>query len=250
MSRRGRRGRRTTGWSERLVQRVSDQRTLMIAEAEGVRRGTRWRALPMATVATAALAVMFALVAQNVLAVNFTSANTPHQVYTDRINGTDAAAYLKAQQLNDGQEALAQFGFNQATLNGLCLVAQQEIGGIGKVSMMIIAGEKVDGTVEGSDQISADQLFFASKDLTGQGDQIAKLTLGQSADTLGMGSYQGDWLQGGAPGAFGLQAQTMNISHLDGESYGIDLQGQINLPKLRIKVLPGAKDQSDCAAQY
>ncbi|OUZ08561.1 hypothetical protein BHE97_12845 [Aeromicrobium sp. PE09-221] len=250
MSRRARRGQRITGWSEGLVRRLSDRRNLMMAEAEAVQRGTRLRALPMATAATAALAVMFAMVAQNVLAVNFTSANTPHQVYTDRINGTDAAAYLKAQPLNDGQEALAQFGFNQATLNGLCLVAQQEIGGIGRVSMMVIAGEKVDGTVEGSDEISADQLFFASKDLTGQGDQIAKLTLGQSADTLGMGSYQGDWLDGGTPGAFGLQAQTMNISHLDGESYGVDLQGQINLPKLRIKVLPGAKDQSDCAAQY
>ncbi len=215
---------------------------------DGVRRGTRRRAAVLLAGGLGALASMFWMVSHNVMAVNFTSASNVHQIYTDRIQGTDAAGYLKTQTKYDGDVPAAQLGFNQAELSGLCLITTESVGVLGEVSLLVIAGEQVDGTVAGSTSITANQLFIATDQIAGQGDQIAKMTLGQSADTVDMGSY-GPFV-GGTPGGFGLQAETMNVSDLEGRSFGIDLQGQINLPELKIKVVPGAVGQSACTGHY
>lgn len=216
---------------------------------DGVRRGTRKRSFVVAGSGLGALGVMFTLVSHSVLAVNFQSASNFHRVYTDQILGTDAGGYLKAQDKYDADIALAQVGFNQAELKGLCLISTETVLGA-PVSLMVMAGEKVDGTVSGTaaQNITANQLFLASNRLTGQGDQIQSMTLGQSADTVTMGTY--GTFTGGTPGGFGLQAKTMRISKLDADSYGIDLQGQINLPDLKIKLVPGTATAADCASQY
>lgn len=233
----------------RLLAPVRTRAQAMAERAEdGVRRGTRRRSAVLLTAGLGALASMFWMVSHNVMAVNFTSASNVHQIYTDRIHGTDAAGYLKTQAKYDGDVATAQLGFNQAQLSGLCLITTESVGVLGDVSMVIIAGEKVDGTVAGTTSITANQLFIATDQITGQGDQIAKMTLGQSADTVEMGTYGP--FSGGTPGGFGLQAQTMNVSDLDGRSFGIDLQGEINLPDLKIKVVPGVADKTACTAQY
>lgn len=214
---------------------------------DGVRRGTRRRAGVLATFAMGALAGMFAMVSNNVLAVNFQSASNFHNIYTDRIVGTDAGGYLKAQDKYDADIAVAQVGFNEAKLVGLCLVNHQQILGV-DMSLLVIAGEKVDGTAVAEPSITANQLFIASNRLAGQGDQIQSMTLGQSADTVTMGTYGP--FAGGTAGAFGLQAKTMRISNLDADSYGIDLQGAINLPDLKIKIVQGKATKSTCATAY
>lgn len=218
----------------------------MVARADdGVRRGTRKRAGVLAGVGLTGLAGMFLGVSQNVLAVNFTTANTSYKVYTDKVSGVNAAGYLNVQDLYGAtDDAVAQLGFKTATLYGLCAIAKQDLPVIGPVSLMISAGEPVDGAITNpaGQAIQAQQLYLASDHLTGTGDQIAKLTLGQSADTLKMDTIP----FAGTPGAFGLQAETLNVSNLDADSYGIDLQGQINLPSLKIRVLPGSKTKADC----
>lgn len=225
---------------------VSDRAAAMVATAgDGTRRGTRKRSLVVAAGGFGVLASLFGLVSQNVLAVNFTTANTKYKVYTDKVSGEHAAGYLNVQDLHGPtDDAVAQIGFKTATLNGLCAIAQQTLPVIGPVSLMIVSGETVNGTVDAAaTRIQANELYLATDSLTGNGDQIAKMTLGQSADTLGMDGIPFQ----GTPGAFGLQAQTMNVSNLDADTYGIDLQGQINLPDLQIKVQPGAKTKADCA---
>jgi hypothetical protein len=219
----------------------------MVARAEeGPRRGTRkGRSGLLAAAALAGLAGMFMGVSQNVLAVNFTTANTTYKVYTDKVSGLNAAGYINTQDLYGAtDDAVAQLGFKTATLNGLCAIAKQTLPVLGDVSLLVTAGEPVDGTITNptGQAINAQQLYLASDNLSGTGDQIAKLTLGQSADTLMMDTLP----FAGTPGAFGLQAQTLNVSNLDADSYGIDLQGQINLPSLKIRVLPGAKTKADC----
>jgi hypothetical protein len=218
----------------------------MVARADdGVRRGTRKRSGVLAGIGLAGLAAMFLGVSQNVLAVNFTTANTSYKVYTDKVSGLNAAGYLNVQDLYGAtDDAVAQLGFKTATLNGLCAIAKQTLPVIGDVSLVVSAGEPVDGAITNpaGQAINAQQLYLASDNLTGTGDQIAKLTLGQSADTLMMDTLPFS----GTPGAFGLQAQTLNVSNLDADSYGIDLQGQINLPNLKIRVLPGVKTKADC----
>lgn len=219
----------------------------MVARAEeGPRRGTRKaRSGLLAGAALTGLAGLFLGVSQNVLAVNFTTANTAYKVYTDKVSGLNAAGYINTQDLYGAtDDAVAQLGFKTATLNGLCAIAKQTLPVIGEVSLLVTAGEPVDGTITNpaGQAINAQQLYLASDNLAGTGDQIAKLTLGQSADTLMMDTLP----FAGTPGAFGLQAQTLNVSNLDADSYGIDLQGQINLPNLKIRVLPGAKTKADC----
>jgi len=218
----------------------------MLAHAEESRCGTRKRGFALAATGLVALGSMFSLVSANVLAVNFTTSNTAYKVYTDKISGVNAAGYLNVQDLyGPTDDGVAQIGFKTATLNGLCAIATQTLPVIGTVSLLIVSGEPVNGTVTApsGQTIAANELYIATDNLSGNGDQIAKMTLGQSADTLAMDTIP----FAGTPGAFGLQAQTMNVSNLNADSYGIDLQGQINLPNLKIKVLPGTKTYADCA---
>lgn len=232
----------------RLVPPLRERSRAMVSRADdGTRWGTRKRSGLLAGGAFGALAAMFVCVSQGVLAVNFTTANTSYKVYTDKVSGVNAAGYLNVQDLyGSTDDAVAQLGFKTATLNGLCAIAKQTLPVIGEVSLLITAGEPVDGTLTNpaGQAINAQQLYLASDNLTGTGDQIAKLTLGQSADTLMMDTLP----HNGTPGAFGLQAETLNVSNLDADSYGIDLQGQINLPNLKIRVLPGAKAKADCTS--
>ncbi|RJS45515.1 DUF6230 family protein [Nocardioides cavernaquae] len=231
--------------AERLAAVHSASDAMLARADDGVRRGTRKRSGVLAGIGLAGLAGMFLGVSQNVLAVNFTTANTSYKVYTDKVSGLNAAGYLNVQDLYGAtDDAVVQLGFKTATLNGLCAIAKQTLPVIGDVSLVVSAGEPVDGatTNPAGQEINAQQLYLASDNLTGTGDQIAKLTLGQSADTLMMDTLP----FAGTPGAFGLQAQTLNVSNLDADSYGIDLQGQINLPNLKIRVLPGVKTKADC----
>lgn len=235
-------------WRDRAAAPLAARSRAMLERAEaGTRHGTRKRSGLLAGGAFGALVAMFVAVGQGVLAVNFTTSNTSYKVYTDKVSGLNAAGYLNVQDLyGSTDDAVAQLGFKTATLNGLCAIAKQNLPVLGDVSLLITAGEPVDGTLTNpaGQAIQAQQLYLASDNLSGTGDQIAKLTLGQSADTLKMDTIPFQ----GSPGAFGLQAETLNVSNLDADSYGIDLQGQINLPNLKIRVLPGAKTKADCTS--
>ncbi|WP_156971272.1 DUF6230 family protein [Knoellia sinensis] len=197
----------------------------------------------------AALGAMFTLVTQNALAVNFTSVDTAYKVYTNKISGTHGAGFIDEQQTkNNGKVAVSEMGFAEAKLAGLCAIAHQNLPTVGDVSFVLRAGETVDGTLEaGAEQVSATKLFFASPGLSGYGDEIASLNLGQSADSVTMNGDTFPAPMAGAPGAFGLQAKVLTISNLKSQAYGIDLQGSIKLPNLRIQIVPGKKDHADCA---
>lgn len=217
--------------------------------AETRRLGTRRRSGAMAIAGLGALGGMFILVSQNVMAVQFTSANQSYKVYTDRVVGQYAAGYLGGQDTQDqADRGVAQIGFKTADLYGLCAIAEQTLPApVGKVTMVLTGGELVDGTPSptGDKKISANQLYLASNQLAGDGKNIERMTLGQSADTLAMDDIV---THRGQPGAFGLQAKVMDIGGLKAESYGIDLQGSINMPNLKIRIVPGSIDTSGATA--
>ena len=216
----------------------------MFTAAKTQRLGTRRRAVLPMVGGVVALGTMFNLVSSNVLAVNFTSSNQAYKVYTDRVVGQYAAGFINAQQKQNGQTAVAQIGFKQADLFGMCVIAQQDLVGLGTVSLVMTGGEPVNGTVtDPAKKINANELYVASNSLKGTGENISRLTLGQSADTLTMDNIVS---HRGAPGAFGLQAQLMQIGNLDADSYGIDLQGSINIPDLNIRVVPGVATKTNC----
>lgn len=228
--------------------RAVRERSAAMAEVSGrARMGTRRRALLPLVGGVVAVAGLFTMVGSGVLAVNFTASDQAHQIYTDRVVGQYAAGYINAQAQKSGSTAVAQIGFQQADLYGFCAIAKQDLGGVlGTVSLVVTGGEPVDGVVtDPTKKISANKLFLASDSLLGNGENIEQMTLGQSADTLMMGTGNPN---PGAAGAFGLQAKLMQIGNLDGRSYGIDLQGNINLPDLKIRMVPGTATKASCVS--
>ena len=247
--------------------------------------GTRpHRAIPAIAIGLGSLAAMFHLVSANALAVNFTTADQTFKIYSNYLQGVSAGGFLSQNKgySSASQVGVAELGIKTARLAGLCAIAQQNIPALGTVSLMIMAGVPVRGTFNQSANTTTDgannpitldasgqltgasltsainvtDLFLNTNLLNGYGNQISGLNLGQNAadtaSTANLNNGTGTWPTGqSAPvaGNFGLTAQQLNVGGVDGASYGLNLQGSINLPKLRITVLPGAKTQADCPSQ-
>ena len=165
----------------------------------------------------------------------------------------------------------AELGIKTAKLAGMCAIAQESIGLLGTYSLMITAGDPVASSFSGTsipagvttdsatgklngasatNAIFANNLFMNSTALSGYGNKIIGMNLGQSADTVKTGTV-GDWPDGQTPpanGGFGLTANQLNVAGLGGKSFGLNLAGDITLPKLKIKVVLGSKGQADCGA--
>ncbi|REF01042.1 DUF6230 family protein [Thermomonospora umbrina] len=219
-------------------------------EQAGRRHGTRLGGtVTLAVPALLGMAALGAFIQQGALAVNFATGKNSYKIYTDNVNGRGMAGYLHAQNRGGtGQAGTASIAFESATLNGLCAIATEtiSIGGVGTTfSLMIKGGEPVDGTITNpaGKQISASNLYLDATSLTGQGKNLASLRLGQSADTLYAGSAP---FTGGTAGNFGIQAGTLDVNDLDADTYGLDLQGSINLPDLKLTLVQGSKTKVDC----
>lgn len=256
---------------------TSRRRTLRspLVVDDGVRRGTRRRALVPLAGGLAALIAMFQLVSSNALAVNFTTANQEFKLYSNYLQGAQAAGFLSTNDASTGQDnGVAELGIRSAKLAGLCAIAYETVPVVGEVSLMIIAGVPVkssfangsntttdgagnaltfdaNGLLTGGNHITASNLFVNSRSLNGFGNLISGMNLGQSADTVD--STAGiDWPVGQAQpdaGDFGLTVDRLNVGGLGGDTYGINLQGAITLPNLKIKVVGGHKTQADCPTQ-
>lgn len=246
-------------------------------------KGTRKRALPMIGIGFVAVGTMYQLVSANVLAVNFTTTDHQFKIYSNYIQGEKAGGFLATNKgySSTGQVGVAELGIKTAKLAGLCAIAQEDLP-IGHVSLVITAGIPVKasfdtssntgtdgagdpitfdsgGLLSGSslsESIAATDLFINTDLLTGYGNLISGLNLGQNAaDTASQAQLNngtGTWPTGQTPpteGNFGLTAEHLNVGGLDGSTYGINLAGNINLPHLKITVQPGTKTQADCQTQ-
>lgn len=257
------------------VRRAAAARSSAMVERAEVRRGTRRRALVPLAGGLAALVAMFQLVSSNVLAVNFTTANQEFQLYSNYLQGAQAAGFLATNDTSTGEDnGVAELGIRSAKLAGLCAIAHEDVPVVGEVTLMIIAGVPVKGTfanganttadgagnpltydanglLTGGNHITASNLFINSRSLNGFGNLISGMNLGQSADTVDTTAGI-TWPAGQAqpdPGDFGLTVDRINVGGLGGDTYGINLQGAITLPNLKIKVIKGHKTQADCPTQ-
>lgn len=218
----------------------------MLAAADEQPQGTRRRSLVAAIVGLASLAGLYSLVEQGVLAVQFTSANSAYNVYSAEVIGVNAAGYVNAQSTQSGSNVgVTQLGFKSASLAGLCVIVGQSTP-VGPISLILSAGQSVKAAPQSTGTVNASYMYIASDLVTGNGNNIAGMTLGQSADTVTMGGTPFPTGQTGTAGNFGLQADQMDITNLNAHTFGIYLQGAINLPALKINVMSGAKTQSDC----
>ncbi len=247
---------------------------MLASAADGTRRGTRKRGAVMAAAGLGATAVMVGMVSANILAVNFTTSNTEFKLYSNYLDAEQAAAFLSpSTKANGAQQGLSDLGIKTAKLSGLCIIQQEAIGALGTWSFVLTAGDAVPdsytqtevpagvvvdantGKLTGASAtgaVSANNLYINSDTITGYGNKISGLNLGQSASTVGTSAgiswptlAQGQTQP--AAGNFGLYAQQLNVAGLGGESFGLNLQGAITLPKLSIKLQQGAKTQTDCS---
>lgn len=238
-------------------------------------RGTRRRALVPLAGGLCGLIGLFQLVSNDVMAVNFTTANQEFQLYSNYLQGEQAAGFLAINDTSTGTDnGVTELGIRSAKLAGLCAIAHEDVPVIGEVTLMIIAGVPVKsafsngantttdgagspltfdefGQLTGGNHITASNLFVNSRSLSGFGNKISGMNLGQSADTVDTTAGI-TWPVGqGQPdaGDFGLTVDRINVGGLGGDTYGINLQGAITLPNLKIKVIKGHKTQADCPAQ-
>ncbi|CAN5147008.1 MAG: DUF6230 family protein [Nocardioides sp.] len=249
---------------------MRDRSDAMIAASVVGRRGTKKRALVPIAAGGAALVMLFQMIAAQILAVNFTTSNTQMKLYSNYLDSQMAALYLApTSKQNGNQTGVAELGIKTAKLAGLCVIKQEDIGVLGTYSFVITAGDDIAdsyasdasalnglnltaaGALTGSSlagAISANNLYINATDLRGYGNKISGLNLGQSADTVAA-SAGVTWPGGQLPtaGNFGLFAQQLNMAGLGGDTYGLNLAGDITLPKLNLRVVPGAKTQQDCS---
>ncbi|MFC7505025.1 DUF6230 family protein [Nocardioides sp. CPCC 206347] len=251
------------------------ERTAQMTDAAAVRRGTRVRAVVPLAGGLCALVSMFQLVSNDVMAVNFTTANQEFQLYSNYLQGEQAAGFLSTNNTSTGEDnGVTELGIRSAKLAGLCAIAHEDVPVLGEVTLMIIAGVPVkssfvngantttdgagaplafdaNGQLVGGNHITASNLFVNSRSLSGFGNKISGMNLGQSADTVDTTAAI-EWPNGQGqpdPGDFGLTVDKLNVGGLGGDTYGINLQGAITLPNLKIKVIKGHKTQADCPTQ-
>lgn len=250
-------------------------RSAAMEERSATRRGTRRRAAVPVVVGLTALTGMFQLVSSSALAVNFSTSDKDFKLYSNYLQGAQAAGFLSTQTTGSGlKNGSSELGIRSAKLAGLCAIAYETLPAVGDVSLMVIAGVPVkssfntgantttdgagnpltfdaNGLLTGGNHIEASNLFVNTKTMNGFGNKISGLNLGQSGDTVAATAGI-TWPTGQtapAVGGFGLSADRLNIGGLGGDTAGINLQGAITLPNLKIKVLPGKKTQADCPTE-
>ncbi len=245
----------------------------MLAAAAQAPQGTRRRAAPAAALGLGVLTLLLSMVYQSTLAVNFTTGNNKMEIYSNYLDAAQAAGYLApTSQQDNTEEGGLQLGIKTAKLAGFCAIAKENILGL-PYSLLITAGQTIPDSYTGlvanpggvttdatngkltgaslTEAITANNLFLDSTGINGFGNLISGMNLGQSADTVAASSGL-PWPAGGqadtAPtaGSFGLYANQLNVAGLGGQSYGLNLAGDITLPKLKISVVPGSKTQTDC----
>lgn len=243
------------------------------------RNGTRWIVWPAMAVGFIVLTVLYQLVSAGALAVNFTTSNSQFRMYSNYLEGIVGSGFMDSStQVGSTQVGVADIAIKTAHLAGLCLVTNQSVPFFGGTEGLVLtAGVGVKGTFDpttysGKDSTGASittasdgslsgasltgavtvtDLFVNLNGITGYGNNLAGLNLGQSADLV-QGIGTAPWPSGQTapvPGHFGLAAQHLNISDFNGATYGVQLQGGAQLPGLKMRAYPRAVTQADCPTQ-
>jgi hypothetical protein len=227
-----------------------------------------------------ALTVLYQLVSAGALAVNFTTSNTKFQMYSNYLEGIVGAGFLDGSTPVTGSSTgVADVAIKTAHLAGLCLVTNTTVPFFGGTEGLVLtAGVGVKGTFDpttysGKDStgaaittasdgslsgasltgaVTVTDLFVNLDQLTGYGNNLAGLNLGQSADGVQAAAGTAPWPSGQTaptPGNFGLAAQHLNVSDFNGSTYGVQLNGTAALPGLKMRAYPRAVTQADCPTQ-
>lgn len=200
------------------------------------RYGTRPRVVIPLAAGLAALGGLIGMTHQNVLAVDFPTATSNYRVYSDQLQGSSVAAYAGEQAVSDGStEGTVHMAVASAKLSGLCIIAAQDLPTLGTVSVVLTAGEPVDGKPSNAPPITLDQLEVAAERVTGEGSGFDELQLGRAAETL----RAGDQAWRGTPGTGGIQARNLTLTAKQIQAAGLRVGSPLDLPGLRTTTVLG-----------
>ncbi|WP_265444673.1 DUF6230 family protein [Flexivirga meconopsidis] len=206
--------------------------------------GTRRRVLIPLTLGFAVLASMLVMTSRGVLALTFATSSQNFRVYSDSLSGSSLAAYAGPQQTSAGVKGTEQLVVQDVQLHGLCIISTADLPVLGKASMIVTAGEPVDGTTDPAfAPIRTASALVSATSINGDGRGVSSLAVGQSAETLTTGS--GPWR--GTPGALGIQLDTATIDRTDLDAAGLQIDGQLPLNRLGIKTALGAAEKGSCS---
>lgn len=246
------------------------QNDAMFQAAATRRTGSRRRALAPVAGGVLVLGGMFQMVSANVLAVNFTTSVDGFDVYSNYLDAAQAAGYLApTSKYGPTEQGVLEVGIKTAKLDGLCAIVNETLPApLNNIWALKVSGGNVipdtytgtgvpagitldgNGKLSGgtlTNAVTADNLYLNASKLEGYGNLISGMNLGQSAETVaasaGLPAFQGQQPQAGK---FGLYVDQLNVAGLVGKSYGLNLAGSINLPKLKIEVVSAQQGQAAC----
>jgi hypothetical protein len=194
------------------------------------------------------------LVSSNALAVNFTTTDSDFKIYTNYVQGVYGAGFL-AQNNGATTQTLAGVGEASLIVTGGAPVRNTfddagliTIDGLGN-PILFDANGLLTGSSD-ADAVDVSDMYLATDKVRAFGNNFKGLNLGQTPEQSAAGAGL-SWgtNQGGdapVPGNVGLLAERMNLSGLDGSTYGIELAGGLSMPGLDIRAVPGAATQADC----
>lgn len=218
----------------------------------GAAHGTSWRrALPLMLAAFATMAGVVALVRHDVMAASVTYQGTTAKFSSGRVTGQDIGFGMSRITAKDAAgststRTVLAAGFATGSLDGLCVSQVQSLPVIGDVVIKLTAGDGNSSTRE----VNAANVQLDITQLRANGTGINL----DGRVQIGMASQDITTLPGvdnplGAPtgtGWWGIDATAGDIFNAKGYLYDAEIGGPMNLPGLRISVVPKAAGGTEC----
>lgn len=220
--------------------------------AETAAYGTSWRrALPLMVLALAAMATSLTLLQQQIFAASVTYQGNAAKFSTGRVTGQDVGFGMRqlSSKSSDGvvtTKNVLSAGFATGTLDGFCLSQVQDVPVIGEVVIKVSAGDGNAATRE----ISATNVQFDIASLRGAGTGVnldGRVQIGMASQDITTLPNTDNPL--GAPtgtGWWGIDATAGDIFSAKGFLYDAEIGGPMDLPGLKITVMPKSAGGIEC----
>lgn len=165
---------------------------------------TRWRLFTLVLAGgLAGIGVMFAGLSQGALAASFAVSGTSYKASAENLNAEGVVQYGSVDRSADEANPVMVNGFRKASLDDFCQsIVVPDLPGIGDITLRIVT--------PGDSGMTADNLVLGIEEVSGD-LTMENVEIGRDAGEFDKGpeGLQGD------PGAFGIQADSAHISHLE-----------------------------------
>jgi Family of unknown function (DUF6230) len=180
----------------------------------------KWKRFAFIMVPAAAVAAMLiGLTAKGAIGVNISVSGKEYLVTANELDAAGFEQFVTYVRQGNGSQPTAVNALRSAAIGNLC---QAVSTGVGNISIVLTAGA-------GHTPVSASNLIVDTSVQTGDAT-FHNVAIGQNAGTLTQ--VPGTT---GAPGTFGLQANSIVIKHLVQNTW-LTTAGTFTLPGLRLKV--------------